>query len=189
MDFSIELDTVRRTLDAPRIHGFALALKQSVAEWNSLGGARLVRLGKGTRGMFINDYWYSYAKEALSNDLGVMLKENWDRTYFNIDYKLIIRLKHVDDNYRPRNHRTSRAQAWERQEAFADILPLPRVDLCYQLDLTGSMIKDAMLQFSYGDIPQWRFQIWGQPHHVFSTNTHNMLGRKVFDYADFSVIV
>lgn len=41
MDFSIELDTARRTLDAPRIHGFALALKQSVAEWNSLGGARL----------------------------------------------------------------------------------------------------------------------------------------------------
>ena len=169
----------------PRMPDFTGALYKAVGVWNHLGPYRAT-VGKSARGIIINEAWYELTRQALLVDPGVVLVPNGHRKYFLLDSQLIIRLKHVSGAYRPWNYPTRRSDAWNTQTPFPGIPSVPRMDLCYRLDLTGTLIRDAIVQLSHADNAIWRWQVWGQPISEFRAVSRDLFGREVFAHQDYS---
>ena len=170
-----------------RAPAFTGALDEAVGIWTRSMHLHAI-VSEATRGHIINDAWYQRAGHHLVGDAGVVLKDNGSRhrKYFLIDDLYAIRLKHVDAGYRPRNYHTARADAWNTQMRFPTIPDVPRLDLCYRLDLTGTLIEDAILQYSQGDETIWRWQVCGQPVTEFAAVPSDLMGRDAFVYDDYS---
>lgn len=172
-----------------RVSGFTGALYESIGKWNQLGPDHAIYT-ESTRGHIINDIWYSRAEQGLAGDAGVEFRNNASphRKYILIDERLALRLKHVGADYRPRNYPTERSLAWQFQQRFPTIPDVPRLDLCYRLDLTGTLIDDAIIQYSRGSKTLWRWQVWGPPVTEFATSPVDLLGRDIFVHDDYSVV-
>ena len=171
----------------PRASALTYALYEAVNTWVSSRHLH-ARVSEATRGHIINDAWYTQARHNLIGDAGAVLKDNGSphRKYCLFDDQLAIRLKHVGADYRPRNYPTARAGAWTSQKRFPTIPDVPRLDLCYRLDLTGTLIKDAIIQYSEDDEAIWRWQVWGAPVTEFAAAPKDMMGRDVYVYDDYS---
>ena len=180
----ILLPTAQAVLQ-PRMPDFSNALFRSVGAWNQIGRIQAL-LGKSTRGSFVNDAFYELARQALLADPGVLLVDNGNRKFFLLDDTLALRLKHVDGSFRPWNYPTRRSDAWNTQLSFPGLPPVPRLDMCYRLDLTGTVIKDAIVQLAHANLAIWRWQVWGLHIGEFARANGDMFGRVVYDYQDFS---
>ena len=181
-----DLHNAQATLQ-PRVPIFAMALQEAVGRWNRSG--QLTIVSEATRGHIINDAWYLRVGQHLAADPGVVLMDNGSphRKYFLIDDLYAMRLKHVGPDYRPRNYGTRRARHWSAQLPFPGIPDAPRLDLCYRMDLTGTVIQDAIIQYSQENEAVWRWQILGQPVSEFAAVPCDLLGRDIFVYEDYSV--
>ena len=176
-----------QTILQPRVPAFTGALYETVSIWNRSGHLHAI-VSESTRGHIVNDAWYEQLRHSLVSDEGVVLKDNGvpHRYYLLIDDQLAIRLKHVGADYRPRNHHTARADAWHAQRRFPTIPDVPRLDLCYRLDLTGTLIEDAIIQYGQGGETIWRWQVWGPPVSEFAAVPSDLIGREVFIHEDYS---
>ena len=72
--------------------------------------------------------------------------------------------------------------------SFPTIPDVPRLNFCYRLDLTGTLIKDAIIQYSRGDETVWRWQVWGQPVTEFAAISRDLMGREAFVHDDYSMV-
>ena len=143
-----------------------------------------------TRSMVIARHWYSYSDEALRDDPGVKLVNNYERHCFEIDREFALRFKHLNSRYRTRNNSNFRSFAWGHQLSLADLPPMPRLDFGYRLDLTGTLIETAMIMLCVGNEPSWRWQIWGDPIDVFAgTPETDLFGRTVYACDDYSKVM
>ena len=182
--YFMELPSAQSIL-SPRMQGFTMALKSAVDEWNDFGRLH-AELDEFARAAIISSLWYTRAKQALSGDPGIDRMSYGNRPYFRVDGELSLRLKHVGRTYQPWNYRTKRARAWNDQQPFPTILPGPRLDLAYRLDLTGTVILDAMVMLNREKDSIWRWQVWGDPVTEFATPTKDMFGRETYAHTDFS---
>jgi hypothetical protein len=186
MSYYIDLNDARSSLQ-PRMWVFAGALRRAVEAWNEDGVSKHhTGLTESTRAVFISDLWYQYSSEKLRDDPDVSLETCGTRHFYIIDEKLTLRFKHLNEAYRSWNRRTSRSEAWDLQLPFPTIPPMPRLDLGYRLDITGTVIVAALVVHRRGEEPIWRWQIWGHPISEFASAPRDMLGRGVYSYNDFS---
>ncbi len=113
--------------------------------------------------MFISGIWHDEVMQTLVDDPGIRLYENEQRQCLIFDDRVAVRLKLLDDKYRPRNNRTRRGLAWHRQLNLPGLPPVVRLDLGYRLDPIGSYVELAMLMFCTGDIVNWQWPIQKRP--------------------------
>ena len=186
--YYIDLDGAKAILQH-RVPVFAVSLRRAIHEWNSVLGAYHAILDQFARGVLINQFWYEYSSRAFHGDEGVSLDRHGNRHYYVVDDLVVLRLKHVDDAYRSWNHPTSRALAWEAQASFPTIPPLAKLELGYRLDLTGTVVRDAVVMLNYTGRPLWRWQIWGHPIDEFAATPRDAFGRAVYSHDDFSEVV
>ena len=172
-----------------RMPAFAGALRKSIEEWNSGLGSYHATFDEFARGVLINQLWYVYSSQALRGDAGVSLDKHSNGSYFTVDDSLVLRLKHVDTAYRSWNHPTRRARAMDAQSPFPTIPPMARLELGYRLDLTGTVVKDAVVMLNNRGRSLWRWQIWGYPISEFAAMPRDMFGHIVYSHDDFSGVV
>ena len=183
--YSIDLQRAKAILQ-PRIPVLAGSLRKAIDEWNSGLGKYHAILDQSVRGVIINQFWYAYSSQAFRGDAGITLDKHGNGRYYVIDDSLVLRLKHVDDSYRSWNHPTSRARAWDAQISFPTIPPMVKLELGYRVDLTGTVVRDAVVMLNYEKQPAWRWQVWGHPIAEFAVTPKDMLGRVVYSHNDFS---
>lgn len=172
----------------PRMPDFTNALREAVTIWNhSFHPHPLVTLNEITRSQLINDVWYQLADHALRDDAGVITLDNASplHKYLLIDECLVVRFKHADSGYRTRNFPTQRENAWAAQSPFPTIPDVARLDFSYRLDITGTVIKDALVQYSRRREAVWRWQVWGPPITEFAAIPRDLLGREIFTYENY----
>ncbi len=188
--YYIDLEPAKAILRR-RVPVFAGSLRKAIHEWNSGLGTYHAILDQFARGVFINQLWYAYSAQAFtfSGDAGVSLDTHGDRHYYVVDDLVVLRFKHVDDAYRSWNHPTSRARAWDAQASFPTIPPLAKLELGYRLDLTGTVVRDAVVMLNYRGRSLWRWQIWGHPIDEFAATPRDSFGRAVYSHDDFSEVV
>ena len=184
----IDLPDARSILQ-PRMTDFAAALKLAIHRWNSDLSAYHVTLSEFTRCNIISDLWYETSQKALTNDGGVRLIGNRERRCFIVDDAVVLRFKHLDSNYRPRNNTNRRSDAWNCQTNFRDIPPVVRLDFGYRMDLTGTVVETAFVMLNNGARARWRWQIWGRPISRFAGTPTNMYGDTVYVHYDYSKVV
>ena len=177
-----------QTILRPRVRVFAASLVRAMREWNGGFGQYHARLDEHARAVNINKLWYSFAEPALSSDTGVLLGKVSNGKFFVIDDKVVLRFKQADSSYRTRNYPTARALAWEQQAHFPSIPPLVRLDLGYRLDLTGTVVTDAVIMLKSSGHMLWHWQFWGHPISEFAAAPKDMLGRLVYAHDDYSGI-
>ena len=186
--YQINLTRVKIILQ-PRMPILAGALGKALREWNHGLGQYHAEMTEFGRAVVLNDLWYTYAALEFrrQGDAGIVLEHNDERRCFTVDGELILRFKHLNDQYRPRNNWTVRAQAWETQAWFPSIPPMVRLDFGYRLDLTGTSVLTAMVLFGNGKETVWRWQVWGHPVSEFASKPSvDMLGRRVYSHDDYS---
>ena len=177
-----------QTIFRARMPAFTNALREAVAIWTrSLHPHPLVTLNAVTGSQLINDAWYQLAEHGLVDDAGVRLLNNASTNHkcLLIDGRLVVRFKHADSTYRTRNFPTPRALAWNAQKRFETIPDVVRVDFSYRVDLTGTLIQDALIQYSRTHEPIWRWQVWGPPITEFAAARRDMMGRHTFAYENY----
>ena len=159
------------------------AVHHAVAHWNDDEGHRHAYLTKTTRGMYINDLWIADAEQALHDDAGVQVIRNKERRCLVVDDAFLFRFKHVSTSYKPRNHSTQRAAAWDGQVPFKTIHPLPRLDFVYRMDETGSVVLDiAVILFLNGN-SVWRWPVLNYPQTEFGVPKMDMFGDDVLTHS------
>ena len=183
--YYIDIGRAQATL-RPRILVFAGSLSKAVWEWNNGLGKYHATIDQFARGVLISQLWYSYSSQALRSDVGVSLARYGNGYYYIVDNLLVLRFKHVDDSYRSWNHPTPRARAWSAQVSFPTMPPMAKLELGYRLDLTGTVVEDAMVMLKYGEHSLWRWQIWGHPISEFAAAPRDIFGRVVYAHDDFS---
>ena len=186
--YHVDLGRAQATLQ-PRIPVFAGSLSKAIQEWNNGLGAYHAIMDQFARGVFINQLWYEYSSQAFRGDAGISLGKHGNRSYYIVDDLLVLRFKHVDDSYRSWNHQTSRARAWDAQASFPTIPPMVKLELGYRLDLTGTVVRDAVVMLKYKGRSLWRWQIWGRRISEFAAAPRDVFGRVVYSYDDFSRVV
>ena len=186
--YYIDLTRAKATLQ-PRISVFAGSIRKAMQDWNNGLGAYHAIVDEFARAVLINQLWYAYSSQALRGDAGISLEKHGNRHYYIVDDLLVLRFKHVDNSYRSWNYRTSRASAWEAQASFPTIPKMAKLELGYRLDLTGTVVKDAMVMLNYRGRSLWRWQIWGHPISEFAAAPTDMLGRQVYTHDDLSGVV
>ena len=172
-----------------RLKHFVRALKETMEVWNGPHAESQHIYDVATRSMVIQRHWYSISAEALRDDSGVKLVNNYERHCFEIDGEFALRFKHLNSKYRPRNNSNFRSRAWVYQLNLPDLPPMPRLDFGYRLDLTGTIVETAMIMLCVGKEPSWRWQIWGDPIDVFAgTPEKDLFGRTVYAFDDYSEV-
>ena len=184
MTYYIKLSRARSIL-RPRMWAFAGALRKAVEEWNAEMSRYHATLTESTRAMILSDLWYQFSSQALTSDAGVSLRPYGTRHFYIIDEILALRFKHLNDAYRTWNRPTPRSEAWDEQLPFQTIPSIPRLDLGYRLDLTGTVIMAALVIYKIGE-PIWHWQIWGHPISEFESAPRDMFGRRVYSHDDYS---
>ena len=102
----------------PRIQQLAYALQKSVHEWNTgLGGYHTV-LDEYGRAVIINQFWYSFSQQLLFSDTGVTYNQVGNGKYIVVDDAVVLRFKHLDQSFKPRNYPTTRSEAWGGNSIF-----------------------------------------------------------------------
>ena len=186
--YYIDLEGAKAVLQ-PRVPVFAVSLRKVIHEWNNRLGPYHAILDEFARAVLINQLWYAYSSQAFHCDAGVSLDKHGNRHYYILDDLVVLRFKHVDDAYRSWNHPTSRALAWEAQASFPTIPPLAKLELGYRLDLTGTVVRDAVVMLNYKGRSIWRWQIWGRPIDEFAATPRDAFGRAVYSHNDYSGVV
>ena len=186
--YYIDLEGAQAILQ-PRVPAFAVSLRKAIHEWNNRLGAYHAIFDEFARAVLINQLWYAYSWQALHGDAGVLRDKHGNRHYYILDDLVVLRFKHVDDAYRSWNHPTSRALAWEAQASFPTIPPLAKLELGYRLDLTGTVVRDAVVMLNYKGRSLWRWQIWGHPIDEFAATPRDAFGRAAYSHDDFSGVV
>ena len=186
--YYIDLEGARAILQS-RVPAFAVSLRKAIHEWNNRFGAYHAILDEFARAVLINQLWYAYSSQALHGDAGVLLDKYGNRYYYVLDDSVVLRFKHVDDAYRSWNHPTLRALAWGAQASLPTIPPLAKLELGYRLDLTGTVVRDAVVMLNYNGRSLWRWQIWGRPIDEFAATPRDAFGRAVYSHDDFSEVV
>ncbi len=184
----IELRSAKTILQ-PRVPIFAGSLRKAIQEWNNGLGAYHAIVDEFARGVLVNQFWYAYSSQAFRGDVGVSLDKHGNRHYYIVDDLLVLRLKHVDNSYRSWNHPTSRARAWDAQASFPTIPPMAKLELGYRLDLTGTVVRDAVVMLNFKGRSVWRWQIWGPAIGEFAAAPRDVFGRMVHTHDDFSGVV
>ena len=172
----------------PRIPAFIDALRKATREWNDGLGAYHAILDEFARAVIISQFWYSHSHQLLRSDSGVSLERFGNRHFYTIERELVLRLKHVDSSYRSWNHPTTRALAWNAQASFPSIPPMVKLELGYRMDLTGTVVRDAMVMLNYKGHSLWRWQIWGRQISEFAAAARDGFGRLVYSHDDFSAV-
>lgn len=103
-----------------------------------------------------------------------------------MDDTLDLRIKLAYPGYRPWDHPTPRAEARSRQMAFPTLPPLVHLNFCYRLDISGTLVQDAMVIMTSGREHLWRWQIWGRPIGEYAAMPRNFLGETVYSHDDYS---
>ena len=187
MDFHIELASAQRIL-RPRVRQLAGALRVVMLEWNNAPNGFHMHLDNYGRAVNINQLWYGYARQVLAGDPAVSFAKFSNGYSMNVDDQLVLRIKQVDGSYRPRNSATRRALHWGQQLRFPTIPDLVRLDLGYRLDLTGSVVEDAVIMLTHNGHALWRWQIWGRPISKFASAPVDMSGNLVYVHNDYSKV-
>ena len=187
VDDAMPLDTARRILH-PRLPAFATALRSALSEWNGTLAKYHTVLDEFARAVIIGELWYEESTRLLRADQDVRKIKNWSRYCYVVDNLLVLRLKHVDNSYRPWNYPTKRAVAWNWQRTLPGIPSLPRLDLAYRLDITGTVVKDAIIMLNEGHESIWRWQVWGPPVSEFAATPKDQFGRVTFAHDDYSTV-
>ena len=173
----------------PRVLAFAGALSKAVRVWNEECGTYHAIVDEFARGVLINQFWYAFSSRALRSDPGICLEKHGQRHYYTIDGLVSLRFKHVDKSYRSWNHPTSRARAWDEQAWFPTIPPMVNLELGYRMDLTGTVVEDAIVMYNYKGRSLWRWQIWGYPVSEFAAFPRDAFGFEVYSHDDYSGVV
>lgn len=183
--YYINLPSAQRIVQ-PRVLVFARCIARAMREWNTgLSGYHAI-FDEFWRGVTINQLWYTNVEHLLPASSGVVVHKVGNGKYLVIDDQVVLRCKHLDDSYRPRNYPTSRSKSWEQQQPFRSIPPLVRLDLGYRLDLTGTVVQDVMIMLSQNKQTLWRWQIWGHPISEFASTPKDMFGRQIYVHSDYS---
>ena len=186
--YFISLNNSRSILQ-PRMQTFAMSLAKAIEEWNTGLGTYHTILDEFCRGVIINRMWYEYSSQALRSDKGIMRVRKGNRSYYVIDGRLTLRFKHVDESYRSWNYPTARSLAWNAQAPLNTIPRVVKLELGYRLDVTGTVVRDAVVMFNSGGRSVWRWQIWGYPISEFAAVPRDMFGDLVYVHDDYSTVV
>ena len=162
------------------------SLRKAVREWNNGLAPYHTDLDEYARSVILNRLWYSYSRQAFTNDRGIQLERHSNGFYYTVDRKLVLRFKHVDEVYRTSNYPTRRSLAWNAQMQFPNMPPLVKLDLGYRMDLTGTVVRDAVIALNFNQQSVWRWQIWGHRISEFAASPRDMHGRLVYSHNDFS---
>ena len=144
------------------------------------------RLDEFARAVFVNQSWYHYSDELHREDDGIDIHRYGNGRFFTVDDRLVLRVKHADARYKVWDYPTARARARAEQRSFPTIPPLVHLDFGYRLDLTGTLVKDAMVILHSGKEQIWRWQVWGRAVREFAATPRNMLDQIVYSHDDYS---
>ena len=169
-----------------RMPAFCFALSRVMREWNEDMGKFHTRLDEFGRAVFINQGWYDHARSLHHSDDGIVMQRHGNGRFFIVDEKLVLRIKHANERYRVWDHATPRALARADQLPFPTLPPLVHLDFCYRLDITGTVVLDAMVILHSRQEQVWRWQVWGGPITEYAATTHNLMGEVVYSHDDYS---
>lgn len=175
-----------KTVLRARMQAFCVALRRVMREWNEDMDKFHTRLDEFGRAVFINQGWYDHANGLHHSDDGVVMQRHGNGRFFIVDERLVLRIKHANERYRVWDHATPRALARAEQQSFPTLPPLVHLDFCYRLDITGTVVRDAMVILHSGREQLWRWQIWGRPITEYAATTRNLMGEVVYSHDDYS---
>ena len=183
--YYISLNDARSILQ-PRVQIFATALARAVREWNNGLADYHVDFDEFTRGAIINQLWHAYSAQGLRGDPGIVRAKHGNHPYYIIDESLALRFKHVDKAYRSWNYPTVRSLAWNAQLPLETIPSVVKLELGYRLDVTGTVVRDAVVMLNRGGWSVWRWQVWGFPISEFAAVPRDLFGGLVYAHDNYS---
>ena len=138
-------------------------------EWfNSQSGPESRAWRSATRASIIGDGFYQQIAETMGSDLGIKLGDYRRQRYILFDGELVLRFKKLDQHYQSRNYPTQQAKRWNVQLRLPGMPPFARLEIGYQVDLTGTWPTGIFVLLRFGDAVQWLWQVYGAPESTFS---------------------
>jgi len=130
-----------------------------------------------------NSLFYSTANANFVNDPGFQLAKSGDNQSFLVfDELLVVRFKKFDRKLGTSNYPTLTNRAWEYQLPLAGVPVLQRLNLGYQLDITGMLVEYAYLTLPRGPITEWVWQLHGDQIEIAIQTRLGWDGEPVFAY-------
>ena len=104
----------------------------------------------------------------LAGDDGLFRASHRGQRFFVFDGLLVLRVKKLNRNFLSSNIRTRQASHWNRQLSLDGVPTLSRLELGYQVDLTGSVLTGVFVLLRLGNDVQWLWQIHGAQVSTFA---------------------
>ena len=86
-----------------------------------------------------------------------------------VDGTVCVRIKKLNRNFLSSNYPTRQATEWNAQLPLPGFPPGSRVELGYQVDLTGSVLRGLFVLLRLGHTIQWLWQIYGEQVSTFGS--------------------
>ncbi len=164
----VELETVRDLL-YPRIWTWRDLFLEAFYSIRQQDPAFLRPLSSATVAGLVCDHAYSLISNNIHADPRVTLKLYHGQKHFWVDDLICLRIKKVNRNFLSSNYRTKQSREWNAQSPLPGLDLGARIELGYQVDITGSVLLGIYVLYRLHKTVQWLWQIHGEQVSTFGS--------------------
>ncbi len=126
-------------------------------------------LSSATIAGLLCDQAYSAIVSNTVSDVGVKFGSYRGQKHFWVEDLVSLRIKKLNGNFLSSNYRTAQSSLWNAQSPLPGLSLGARLELGYQVDLTGSVLRGIFVLFRLKETAQWLWQIHGAQVTTFAT--------------------
>ena len=158
------------------------ARRATLSTWTNRRGPRL-SIGIGM----------ALSRRCSDTTPGIVLRKYRGQWFLEIDGRVWVRFKRLDNAYLSRNQPTPQSLAWNAQKALplSNIPQVDRLEFGYIPDIAGTQVLRAYILRRLEHSVDWLWQVWGQKDDKFPYATMpggtDAFGKVGYAYHDFSV--
>lgn len=184
----IRLAQVRSVL-LPHMANLVAAFRFSVMVNNQNHNYYLTNIGAGTLFGGIDEVVYARVRELFANKQEVVVDKHSGQNFIRVADRIVLRVKHFDRNFHPRNARTRHNTQWVNQYPMPGMPQAERLDFGYRMDALGIDVQDAFVALRTGRNLLWIWQVLGEqistPTTQLTLRPGYRLSEPNFAYDDF----
>ena len=165
---NIELQVARDTLYSRIWVWGDLFLDAFDTVWDQ-NPAFLRPLSSATIAGLVNDQTYDMVAKNTAGDVGVKFGAYRGQKHFWVEDLVCLRIKKLNRNFLSSNYRTKQSSLWNSQLPMPGLSLGARLELGYQVDITGNVLRGIFVLFRVRGTVQWLWQIHGERVSTFGT--------------------
>ena len=109
----------------------------------------------------IDEIAYARARELFSDVPEVIISDDKGQSYISVADQIVLRIKHFDRNFRPKNAPTAHNRRWINGDMLPGFGRVQRPDFGYRMDPLGIEVQDAFVALRLDDNLLWLWQVLG----------------------------